>query len=132
MDGQAKRVSAAITESGCYALFREEPGTGVTGANTLSALSLTPRVFAPNGTFANDHVAIGFTLGRSAPVTVKVYNRAGRLVREVVSGQTMGAGANLVRWDGRDDNALASPDGLYLVSVEAMGESQTKTISIVR
>jgi flagellar hook assembly protein FlgD len=89
-------------------------------------------VFAPNGTFANDHVAIGFTLGRSVPVTVKVYNRAGRLVRELMSGETMGAGANLVRWDGRDDNSETSPDGLYIISVEAMGQRETKTISVVR
>jgi flagellar hook assembly protein FlgD len=44
----------------------------------------------------------------------------------------MGAGANLVRWDGRDDNSETSPDGLYIISVEAMGQRETKTISVVR
>jgi len=65
-------------------------------------------------------------------VTVKVYNRAGRLVREVVSGQQMNAGANLVRWDGRDSNSNQVEDGLYLVVVEALGDKKVETLSIVR
>ncbi len=50
----------------------------------------------------------------------------------MVSGETMTAGANLVRWDGRDDNTNTAPDGLYLISVETMGSRETKTMSVVR
>jgi flagellar hook assembly protein FlgD len=77
-------------------------------------------------------VAIGFTLGRSAPVTARVYNRAGRLVREVVSGEKMGPGSALLRWDGRDHTGITVADGLYLVTVEAMGHTQRKTIAVVK
>jgi hypothetical protein len=127
---EAGTLSLAITERGYYALFAET--AALEGAASLSAMSFTPRVFSPAGTFANDHVAIGFTLGRSAPVTVRVYNRAGRLVREVVSGETMGPGASLVRWDGRDRGGVYVADGLYLVTVEALGRIQRKTLAIVR
>jgi flagellar hook assembly protein FlgD len=77
-------------------------------------------------------VAISFTLGRAGPVTAKVYNRAGRLVDELVSGLQMNAGANVVRWDGRDVDGAEVPDGLYLVAVEALGERQVQTLAVVR
>jgi flagellar hook assembly protein FlgD len=44
----------------------------------------------------------------------------------------MNAGANLVRWDGRDSDANQAEDGLYLVVVEASGKKETKTLAIVR
>ncbi len=125
-------ISSPLTGPGRYALFLEPPGAGTPGAGALSALSLTPRVFSPSGEFANDHVAIGFTLGRPAALTVKVYNRAGRLVRELMSGEAMGAGATLVKWNGRDSAGEIVGEGLYLVSVEALGHSEVKTVSIVR
>jgi flagellar hook assembly protein FlgD len=65
-------------------------------------------------------------------VTVRVYNRAGRLVREVVAGQSFGPGANLVRWDGRDREGSVVADGIYLVTVEALGQTRTQTLAVVR
>jgi len=66
------------------------------------------------------------------PVRVTVHNRAGRLVREVLPGATLGAGANLIRWDGRDGTGRAVEDGLYLVAVESLGERQVRTLAVVR
>lgn len=125
----AGRLSLAITEAGRYALYRDAGG-GAGGS--LTALTFTPRVFSPSGGFASRDVAIGFTLGRPGAVTVRVYNRAGRLVREVESGRTMGAGANLVRWDGRDRDGDMVTDGLYMVTVEALGTTQRRTLAVVR
>jgi len=125
------KLSLAISSPGTYALFTDA-GPTPEGAPTLSKISFTPRVFSPAGGFAQDHLAIGFTLGRSSPVTVRVYNRAGRLVREVVSGQRMPPGASLVRWDGRDRAGVPVTDGLYLVSVQAQGLTERKTIAVVR
>ena len=129
-DSSKTYISSALTEPGRYAIFAEQ--VAVPGSGAISAFSITPRVFSPTGGFATDEAAISFTLGRPGPVTVKVYNRAGRLVREVVSGQQMNAGANLVRWDGRDSNSNQVEDGLYLVVVEALGDKKVETLSIVR
>jgi hypothetical protein len=123
-------ISAAIELEGTYAVFSDSGGTAPGGG--LSSLSFTPRVFSPSGSFANTEVAISFTLGTSGPVTVKVYNRAGRLVDELVSRLQMNAGANVVRWDGRDGDGAEVPDGLYLVTVEALGERQVQTLAVVR
>jgi hypothetical protein len=124
------KVSLAVRGPGRYALFAETSTPA--GDASLSPLAFTPRVFSVTNHFANDHVAIGFSLGRSAPVTVRIYNRAGRLVNEVVSGQTMGAGANLVRWDGRDRAGVYVADGIYLVTLEALGQTRKNTIAVVR
>jgi len=123
-------VALTITQPGRYALFVE---SGViSGSGTLGALAFTPSVLSQKGAFADREVGISFTLGRPAPVTVRVYSRSGRLIREVVSGQSMNAGANLVRWDGRDRSGEFAVDGLYLVTVEALGRTERKTLAVVR
>src|SRR2546426_2548536 len=100
----------------------------VAGSGMLR-LTLTPRVFASSQT---QDVAIGFTLDRGGPVTVRVYTRSGRLVRAVVPGATMAAGANLVRWDGRDESGTRVSDGLYLVAGEFPGDREVAALSVVR
>ncbi len=129
VSGDGSTLSAAIEDEGTYAVYTDSgEGTG----DGLTALSFSPRVFSPSGGFATDEVAIGFSLGRAGPVTVKIYNRAGRLVRELAAGLGMNAGANLLRWDGRGSDGSDVPDGLYLVTVEALGETQTSTLAVVR
>jgi flagellar hook assembly protein FlgD len=80
----------------------------------------------------DQEVGISFTLGRAAPATVRVYARSGRLIRDVIVGAPMAAGANLVRWDGKDRNGDDVVDGIYLVTVEALGHTQTKPLAVVR
>jgi hypothetical protein len=126
----ARRMVAPISEPGRYALFAEVGS--VTGPGTLSTISLTPRVFSPRGNFSSSEIAIGFTLGRPGAATVKIYNRAGRLVKEILSAAPMGAGANLVRWNGRDRDGVIVENGLYLLIVEALGERQTRALAVVK
>jgi hypothetical protein len=130
VDRSAERVSTPISEPGRYAIYAD--AGGVSGPSTLSDLVVTPRVFSARGAFASEEAVISFALGRPGPVTVKVYNRAGRLVREVASGQQMNAGANLIRWDGRDSGSNLAEDGLYLVVVEALGRKETRTLAVAR
>jgi hypothetical protein len=130
VDRSASRISLVVTQPGRYALFAE---SGVfIGGGALSALSFTPRVFSPTGAFADREVGIGFTLGRPAPVTVRVYARNGRLIRDVVLDAPLGAGANLVRWDGRSREGGFVTDGVYLVTVEALGHTETKPLAVVK
>ena len=94
-------------------------------------MSITPRVFSPSGAFARGEVAIGFTLGRAGNVSMRVYNRGGRLVRELADGMPMEAGANLVRWDGTDRDGRLAESGLYLVGLEALGLRRTATVAVI-
>ncbi len=123
------RLTITLPDSGAYAVFAG--GTPPTSRGGLSGLALTPRAFSPRGDFASRDVAIGFSLARSGSVTVKLYNRAGRLVRTVARGLGAGPGANLVHWDGRDDDGHVVNPGLYFVTVEALGETRTQTVAVV-
>lgn len=129
LDPTGNRLAAAVTEAGGYALLPDQAPPG--GSGSLAALAISPRAFAPNGTSAR-RLAISFTLGRSAATTVTIYNRAGRRVRELAEGTMLGAGANLLFWDGRDGDGRPVDDGVYVVGVQALGETQQKTVAVVR
>jgi hypothetical protein len=127
-DDSSGSLAVPISAPGRYAAY--EDAGGAPGEAGIS--SMTPRVFSPTGGFADSQVSIGFSLGRSGPVSVRIYNRAGRLVREVLSEVPLCAGANLVRWDGQDRDGHLVEDGIYLVSIEAQGKKQVKTLAVVR
>jgi hypothetical protein len=123
-------VGTTVQGPARYALFAEIGAPGLDG-RFLGEIVLAPRVFSPRGNFSDTRVAIGFTLGRAAPVTVKVYNRAGRHVQTVSAGQTFGPGKNLVYWDGNDREGRTAIEGVYLVTVEALDQRLTQTVAVV-
>ena len=123
-------ISTTINGPGRFALFAEV-NAPISGS-FLSSVTLAPRVFSPRGNFSDTRVAIGFTIGQAAPVTVKVFNRAGRHVSTVAAGQTFGPGSNLVYWDGMDRQGKPATEGVYIVTVEALDEKQTKTLAVVK
>ena len=53
-------------------------------------------------------------------------------MRQVASGLALGPGANLVRWDGRDRDGAPVRAGMYVVTVEALGETKTEALAVVR
>ena len=77
-------------------------------------------------------MAISFSLGSPANASIRIYSRSGRLIREVASGRGFTAGTNVVQWDGRKTDGSIVADGLYMVSVEALGETRVKTLAVVR
>lgn len=130
VDANQQSVSLATSLPGRYALFADHGGGA--GTASLSALAFTPRVFSPTGGFADRQLGISFRLGKPAPVTVKVFSASGRLIREVAAGLALNAGDNLIRWDGMDRNGGYVMDGMYFVTVEALGHTETKTLAVVK
>ena len=122
----AGRTAAPITEAGRYALM--EPVGAATGAAQLSNV----RVISATGTRNTRGAEIGFVLGRPGAVTVKVFDTAGRMIRNVASGVMLGAGEHTVRWDGGGADGRQVSNGLYMVSVEALGHKVTRKIPVVR
>jgi len=127
---RSHKIAAPVVEAGRYAVFAGMESAGA--VNRLVSLSLTPRVFSTTGVGGVKRVAIAFSLGRATTVTVRVYNRAGRLVRVVLRDEGMGAGPNVAWWDGADASGAPVSDGLYLVNVEAGGRVLTKPLAVVR
>ena len=67
----------------------------------------------------------------SSPVTLRVYDTAGRFVRNLVdAAQT--TGTYTVRWDGRDSNGADVASGVYFYRLSWNGESETSRMVLIR
>jgi hypothetical protein len=69
--------------------------------------------------------AIRFDIGETGPVTVRVYDVRGRLVRELVNG-VRPVGSYTVVWDGVSDAGAPTPGGVYFVRFQAADASAVK------
>jgi hypothetical protein len=77
-------------------------------------------------------MAVTMTFGgdASARASLGVYDRTGRLVRNLVSGD-LPAGRHALRWDGTDETGRTLPTGVYYVRFSAGGETAVgKTVLI--
>ena len=99
------------------------------GSQVAGALSVVPQVFTPNGDGINDAVQISYTvlhLLEPSPAAVRVYDLAGRVVRQFDAVQVQN-GRSELRWDGKGDGGQQLPPGTYIVQVEIRSDSSTES-----
>ena len=126
----SQTVTTTISQLGKYALF-EDTNASASGL-PLSNFRAQPRVFSPKGNrFNTSETAISFVLGQSFPVTVEVYNMAGRLERVICNNLTMGPGNMVEFWDGKNNNGKICTSGLYIVIIDAGGNNDRITVSVL-
>lgn len=85
----------------------------------------SPLVFRLHGNSPNPFAtttSIAFSLPRETPVQLRVYDLAGRRVRNVLAG-ALGPGRHQVVWDGRDESGRRVAHGIYMLRLQA-GELQ--------
>jgi len=80
----------------------------------------------------NPSTIISFTLPSDSSVQLRIYDVAGKLVRDLIDGQTMWAGTRQAVWDGRDDGGKAVSAGVYFYRLDAGQFSQTKRMTLVK
>jgi hypothetical protein len=142
----ARRAALALDEHGVevsevYA--QTEPATRAGGRErpddddddlTASAEVTTPasRVFLAIG---NDSrlasTSIAYGLAEAGPVELSVFDVLGRRVRSLVD-QSEGAGAHLVRWDGRDRAGNPVSRGVYFIRLRVADQTLARTIFLAR
>ncbi|MBM3321176.1 MAG: T9SS type A sorting domain-containing protein [Candidatus Eisenbacteria bacterium] len=88
------------------------------------SLSTRPNPFNPRG-------EIVYVLEESAPITLGVYDLAGRLVKRLAEG-TMAAGEHRSVWDGSDEPGRPASSGTYFLRLESGDYAATRKISLVR
>ena len=91
----------------------------------LALLPSSPNPFNPRTT-------VRFTTPAAAPVDLAVYDLQGRLVRRLLAGEQLAAGAHAVVFDGHDDAGLALGAGIYLCRLEVGGEVQNQKLTLVK
>lgn len=70
---------------------------------------------------------IRFSLPVAGPARVTVYDVAGRRVADLMN-RTLESGSHSVTWDGRDTAGASVASGVYLLRLEAAGETLTREI----
>ena len=111
-----------------YPIEIEPSAVGVEiNGSSQSGLWLAP--IAPNP--ARTRAQVSFSLTRSGPVNLVVYDVAGRRVRSLVDAER-GAGTHTETWDLRDEQGQAVAPGLYLMRLEAEGEILTSRLTRIR
>ena len=108
----AAQAPAAVTADGNidadeYVWFplSTATGTGDLGPTSISMGPARPNPFSGSTT-------IELLLPRSAPVSLEVYDVAGRRVRTLVSG-TLGPGRHTIVWDGMNSSGAEVSPGIY-------------------
>lgn len=76
--------------------------------------------------------SLRFSLPRTGPAHLKVYNVAGQCVRTLISGVTLAEGPQELVWDGRDDSGRWSTSGVYFARLTASGRSASCKFVLVR
>ncbi|MGD8395145.1 MAG: C25 family cysteine peptidase [Candidatus Eiseniibacteriota bacterium] len=87
-------------------------------------VSVSPNPFNP-------HTAIVFGLGERSPVTLKVYDVGGRLVRTLLR-DTVEAGTHTIVFDGRASSGAALASGIYFLRLDTPGLTQVRQLTLVK
>lgn len=99
---------------------------GVPGAGAGAVLQpCHPNPFNPSTT-------ISFDLATRATVTLAVYDMAGKLVRTLVTAESIDAGRHELAWNGRDDAGRVAPAGVYFCRLDADGIAQTQRMTLLK
>lgn len=84
-----------------------------------TGISFTPNPFSPDNDGSEDNLFINYKLDQQDYLMkVRIYDRYGRLVRELADGDQAGLEGQLI-WDGRKDDGSRNRIGIYIVVFEA-------------
>ncbi|MDD3643213.1 MAG: FlgD immunoglobulin-like domain containing protein, partial [Candidatus Krumholzibacteria bacterium] len=105
-----------------------EGGTDWTDADATPAATAMSRCW-PNP--FNPVTTISFTLREKGPVSLKIYDVSGRLVRTLVE-ETRGAGRHEIVWDGRNDGGRGVASGIYFCRMVATEFERTEKMVLLK
>ncbi|MGB1890623.1 MAG: hypothetical protein ACPHSD_03125 [Candidatus Latescibacterota bacterium] len=105
----------------------------VNSGSLVGALDVSTTVITPNGDSANDHLKMSYEILAvvgEAEVTVEIFNLAGQSVRRLFVGLADNGVYNTesqpgLSWDGRNDEGVLVPPGLYLLQVGVEGDARS-------
>ena len=127
-------LAAALPErsGGAVAWGRDEgdaaPAPGHAPA-PLGAWAAPPRLVSATPNPSRDGFAIRFSTRAPGPVSIAIFDAAGRRVRALYAG-TLEAGSHETRWDGRDETGTESGIGIYFAWMRE-GEA-TRSVRLLR
>jgi hypothetical protein len=91
----------------------------------VTLMQNTPNPFNPS-------TVIRYRLSESLPVRVRVFDVAGREVRDLLSLPVQSPGEHSVVWDGRDDAGRRTASGVYFCRLDAGRHSQSHRMTLLK
>jgi hypothetical protein len=79
----------------------------------------------------NPTTTISYSVAEAGPVSLDVYDAAGRLVRRLVDG-VRAAGSHTATWDGRDDAEHLAGSGIYFYRLHAGKVTETRKMVLLK
>ncbi len=144
MDGVANGGSANYTPEGYYhtgvedrvnlmqnimTFFDQTPegdGTGADGALNRNVLSAAyPNPFNPV-------TKIAYSVRETGPVTIRVFNASGRVVRTLLETELDAGTSGHVVWDGTNDVGQSCASGVYFYRIEAPGFATSRKMVMLK
>ncbi|MDM7917283.1 MAG: FlgD immunoglobulin-like domain containing protein [Candidatus Eisenbacteria bacterium] len=127
-EGAGSVVEAALDEFLVfvdYALDAPEPTAG-----GVSSLRFAFPPAHPNPSAGATEVS--FEIPAAAPVTVRIHDVSGKLVRSLSDGASFSAGQNVLSWDGKDGSGRDLPSGVYYAKLVTRGFQASRPIILTR
>jgi hypothetical protein len=100
-------------------------------APVAAGTTAEPSLGVASGTPIRDAALLRFSLPQASPVSLRVFDVTGRLVRELVSDQR-GAGVHTVGWDLRDAVGQKITRGVYFARLAVGPRVLTRSLIVVR
>lgn len=79
----------------------------------------------------NAATTIRFSLSQAGPISLRIYNAGGHLVRHLLE-RSLAAGLHHIAWDGRDQSGRDLASGVYLYQVKTIDQTQTRKMLLLR
>jgi Ca2+-binding EF-hand superfamily protein len=128
----AERAAAVKSSQAAASGAAGTPAVQEGGPTVDDATLSDVRAMRYGGRSSTQGVQLDFVLGRPGNVSVRVFDAMGRLVRTVASSEPMGSGARSVRWDGQGQDGQPTSNGVYWISVEALGKKAIRKVALLR
>ena len=125
----SNQITLAVKWTGHFALLKDRL---IPHKADILDLEIQPRIFSPKSTRARSYIDISYWLVNASNVTCKIYNTAGRLIAILGENEPRNRGINVEQWNGLDLRQQTCPSGLYVVTVQADGKTEMKTVAVMR
>jgi len=105
-----------------------DPDTAAPSTGVPATFALHP--CAPNP--FNPRTTIRFDLPVAAPVSLEIYDVAGRLIHRLLTGERLQPGVHERTWRGRDSAGRGVAAGVYFYRLDAGSYSETRRMTLVK
>lgn len=102
-------------------------------ATAFTFYSVMPRIITPNNDGQNDRALFRYSNPKASSISIKIFDLRGALVRKLDdTNATSDIQGGYTYWDGKDQNGVTVPVGVYIYQLTGEGKVVNGTIVVAR